>query len=311
MSEIVAVDIGGTHARFAIAEVGAGRLLRLGEPVTLRTADYESFGAAWRAFDAGRSLPRKAAIAVAAPVGGETVTLTNNAWTIQPEALDLDAHLLINDFEAVGHAVLAAGPEHFLHLCGPDRPFGRDTISVVGPGTGLGVASVRDGRVQPTEGGHAAFAPLDEFEDRLLETLRRRHGRVSIERLVSGHGLVNLFEALCEEKAMLLEASDRVIWDLALSGQDEVAVAALDRFCCILGSIAGDVALVQGGFGGVVIAGGLGLRLKGVLPRSGFAARFVAKGRFETLMASIPVKLITHPQPGLFGATAAFAKEYS
>ena len=101
----------------------------------------------------------------------------------------------------------------------------------------------------------------------------------------------------------------RTIWQRGASGEDSLAAAAIERFCLALGSVAGDIALAQGG-DGVVIAGGLGLRIRDTLLRSGFASRFIAKGRFEGLMAAIPVKLITHPQPGLFGAAAAFAQEH-
>ena len=106
------------------------------------------------------------------------------------------------------------------------------------------------------------------------------------------------------------EEDDVTLWTRGMEDRDSLAAAAVDRFCLSLGSVAGDIALAQGGFGGVVIAGGLGYRLRDHLPRSGFAERFRAKGRFSELMADIPVKLIVHPQPGLFGAAAAFAKQH-
>ena len=322
MNEVVAVDIGGTHARFALASIDSGRVAGLGEAITLKTGEFASFAAAWEAFgkQLGQPLPRAAAIAIAAPVSGDEIRLTNSPWLIRQasfgEHLGVDAHVLVNDFEAVGHAVCQAAAGHFFHICGPDRAFGDGTISIIGPGTGLGVAHIRraagDCYVQSTEGGHIDFAALDAFEDDLLRRLRARHGRVSVERIVSGPGLISIFEALAAvENLELIEASDKTVWDRALSNEDDFGNAALDRFCMTLGSVAGDIALAQGGFAGVVIAGGIGLRLKDVLPRSGFAERFRAKGRFEGLMASIPVKLITHPQPGLFGAAAAFAKEHS
>jgi glucokinase len=222
---------------------------------------------------------------------------------------------LINDFGAVGHAVAQADEEHFLHLTGPDEPLpGEGTISIIGPGTGLGVAHVwrsgGDYHVQATEGGHIDFAPLDTIEDAILARLRQRYRRVSVERVVSGPGLVDIYEALAGiEGRSIQPQDDKALWQLGASGEDSLAAAAVDRFCLSLGSIAGDIALAQGG-SGVVIAGGLGLRIKDILLRSGFAERFCAKGRFEGLMATLPVKLITHPQPGLFGAAAAFAKEH-
>lgn len=321
MTEIVAVDIGGTHARFALATVADGRVIELGEATTLKTSEHASFQTAWEDYGRimGRSLPRATAIAIAGPVQGEIIRFTNNPWIIRPslicEKLGVDAFTLINDFGAVGHAVAQAGADHFQHMCGPDTPLpGVGTISIIGPGTGLGVAHVfRDGgayRVQATEGGHIDFAPLDTIEDAILAHLRRRYRRVSIERVVSGPGLVEIFEALAALEGQAVQRyDDKTLWQLGLSGEDSLAAAAVDRFCQSLGSVAGDIALAQGG-SGVVVAGGLGLRIRDVLLRSGFAERFRAKGRFEAMMADIPVKLITHPQPGLFGAAAAFAMEH-
>jgi glucokinase len=309
MQDVVVIDIGGTHARFAIASIAADGAISLDEPETLHTADHASFQTAWEAFRErkGGALPDAVSIAIAGPVGtpgnlNPVIRFTNNPWIIRPalipEKLGVDAFTLVNDFAAVAHAVARADASQFLHLAGPDEPLGSEgTISVIGPGTGLGVAHLyRSGaqyRVQATEGGHIDFAPLDSIEDAILARLRQRHNRVSVERVVAGP----------EREAI-------EIWNLGTSGEDSLAAAAVDRFCLSLGSIAGDLALAQGGFAGVVIAGGLGYRIRETLLASGFAARFKTKGRFETLMAGIPVKLIVHPQPGLFGAAAAFASEH-
>ena len=138
-----------------------------------------------------------------------------------------------------------------------------------------------------------------------------RHNRVSVERVVAGPGLAAIHATLAEIKGVAAPAqTDQALWTSALAGHDPLAAAALDRFCLSLGAVAGDIVLTHGGFDGVVIAGGLGLRLERDLPRSGFAQRFVAKGRFATLMAQVPVKLLTYPQPGLYGAAAAFAQEH-
>jgi len=147
----------------------------------------------------------------------------------------------------------------------------------------------RDGagyyRVQATEGGHVEFAPLDTIEDAILARLRQRYRRVSAERVVSGPGLVDIYEALAAlEGRAIQQLDDRTLWERGTSGQDSLAAAAVDRFCLSLGSFAGDIALAQGA-SGVVIAGGLGLRIKDTLLRSGFANRFTAKGRFAELMA--------------------------
>lgn len=321
MSEIVAVDIGGTHARFAIAEVAGGRVLALGEPVTLAAADHASFETAWEAFAArhGAPLPPSVGIAVAAPIGGEVVKLTNSPWVIRPaslpQRLGLERWRIVNDFGAVAHAVAQLGGEHFRHVHGPDRPLPDEgLISIVGPGTGLGVAQLlrRGGRydVIETEGGHIDFAPLDGFEDRMLALLRERYRRVSVERIVAGMGLANIHEALSLVEGKPVRSRDtRQLWTEALEGKDALAVAALDRFCLSLGAVAGDIALAHGA-AAVVIAGGLGLRLADRLPQSGFSERFTAKGRYERRMDEMPVRLITHPQPGLYGAAAAFAEQY-
>ncbi|WP_140231034.1 glucokinase [Sphingomonas japonica] len=320
--EVIAVDIGGTHARFAIAEVKDGHVVRLGEPTTLKTAEHGSLQLAWQAFGRtlGRPLPRMAGIAVASPINDDLIKLTNNPWIIRPrlitERLGVDQWTLINDFGAIGHAVAQLGDDAFLHVCGPEGPLpAKGSLTVCGPGTGLGVAQVfrhaRGYNVIETEGGHMDFAPLDGIEDAMLKRLRKTYTRVSAERIASGPGIVPIYETLAEmEGEPVKSRSDRDIWDMAFSGTDSLASAAMDRFCLSLGAIAGDLALAHGPKG-VVIAGGLGLRLKDHLISSGFGERFVAKGRFQSLMASVPVKLITHPQPGLYGAAAAFAQEHT
>lgn len=321
MSEIVAVDIGGTHARFALAELEGGRVVRLGPECTLKTAEHASLQTAWEAFGRtlDRPLPAAAGIAVAGPVQGELLKLTNNPWVIRPASiprdLGADRFTLVNDFGAVAHAVAQLGDEHFSPLCGPDRPLpGEGVISIVGPGTGLGVAQlIRRGggyQVVETEGGHIDFAPLDSLEDRILWQLRERYRRVSVERVASGMGLTNLYEALAAIEGRDLKYRDeKALWQAAMAREDSLAAAAFDRFCLSLGAVAGDIALAQGAQA-VAIGGGLGLRLAAHLPRSGFRDRFIAKGRFERRMDEMPVRIITHEQPGLFGAAAAFAAEH-
>jgi glucokinase len=302
--------------------VAEGRVVSISEPVTQKVAEHPSLQLAWQAFGEtlGRPLPKAAAIAVASPVGGEVIKLTNNPWIIRPalipERLGADTWTMVNDFAAIGHAVAQLGDADFLHLCGPEMPLpDRGSITVCGPGTGLGVAQVFRHKggydIIATEGGHVDFAPLDPIEDAFVKRLRREYNRVSTERIVAGPAIVAIYETLAElEKRPVPRHNDKKIWELAFEGEDSLAVAALDRFCLSLGAVAGDLALTHGPTG-VVIAGGLGLRLKDHLLQSGFGERFVAKGRFRNLMASIPVKLITHPQPGLYGAAAAFAQEHA
>ena len=320
--EVVAVDIGGTHARFAIAEVAGGKVVSLGDVVTQNTAEHASLQTAWQDFgrQAGRPLPDAAALSVASPMGGEVIKLTNNPWIIRPALiparLGADTYVIVNDFAAIAHAVAQLPNEDFLHICGPDRSLARDGVtSICGPGTGLGVAGVLHAggtyHVLPTEGGHVDFAPLDAFEDAMLARLRKTFTRVSAERVCAGPAIVAIYETLAEiEGKPVRHLDDKAIWGLAFEGTDSLALAALDHFVLALGAFAGDLALMQGAKD-VVIAGGLGLKLQDHFARSGFAERFTAKGRFQQMMAAIPVRLITHPQPGLYGAAAAFAQEHA
>jgi glucokinase len=318
---IAVADVGGTHARFALAQIDGRRVISVGEPVKLKTADHGSFQLAWEEFGRRENihLPSELALSFAGPVGGEVLKLTNNPWVIRPalmkERLGVDRFTIVNDFGAVGHAVATLSDDHFRHVCGPEGPLPSEGVmSIVGPGTGLGVAAVlrRSDHYEiiETEGGHVDFAPLDTLEDQILTELRRNFRRVSVERIASGRGLANLYEALgaIEGKPVVFR-DDKELWAAALEGKDSLANAALDRFCLTLGSVAGDMALAQGAVA-VVIAGGIGRRVADYLPQSGFRDRFIAKGRFERRMDDMPVKLITYPEPGLFGAAAAFAREH-
>ena len=321
-TDIVSVDIGGTHARFVIATIGSDGSISLGEPITLHTNDHASFQTAWEDYRKrmGGSLPDGVAMAVAGPVSDEIIRFTNNPWIIRPPLIEsklgISRYTIVNDFEAVAHAAARAPADQFLHLAGPEQGLPeRGTISVLGPGTGLGVAYFYrrpDGtyRVQATEGGHGDYAPVDSIEDAILARLRKRHTRVSDERVVSGPAIVDIYQALAAmEGCAVRDLTDVEIWTAGTDGSDSLAAAAVDRFCLALGSVAGNIALVQGAKG-VVIAGGLGYRIRETIIASGFASRFTAKGRFAGLMAALPVKLITHPQPGLLGAAAAFAQQH-
>ena len=316
MTDLVALDVGGTHARFALAKVEADGAIALGEPVTLATQDYTGLEDAWDEFERvtpGR-VPRAAAIAAAGPVIGETIPLTNSQWVIDAAALrqrhGVERITLINDFGAVAYAVARAPANQLVHIAGPDQPLPeRGTISVIGPGTGLGVAYIHrypgGCHVQATEGGHIGFAPQDEFDDRMLAGLRQKYGRVATERVNAGPGIAAIYAALGGTAL----PDDRAIWERGLARDDKLAGMAVDRFCASLGSVAGDYALVHGSHA-VVLAGGIGLKLRELLLHSDFATRFCAKPRYESMLASLPIKLIVHPQPGLFGAVAAFAMEH-
>jgi glucokinase len=317
-TELVAADIGGTHARFALAQVGDGRVLQLGKAFTLKTADYAGLVEAWQAFaqHVGGPLPSVAVLAFAYPVENDLPQLTNMPWTIDertlPEALGIVQHLILNDFAAIGHAAATLDPSHFLHIAGPDIPLPKSgVISIVGPGTGLGVGLVIrwDGRYQviATEGGNLDFSPNDDVDDRLMAALRRRYCHVSAERLVSGPALRDIYAVIAEAEPPY--ADDRDLWQAALEGRDPAAAAALERFCLCLGSFAGNIALAHGA-NALVVAGGLGLRLSQHLPASGFGERLADKGEYRSILEQLPVKLIAYPEPGLYGAAAAFAARF-
>lgn len=321
MNDIIAVDVGGTNARFARATLGRDGVPALGKVRKYKVADHVSLADTWAAFareeaaDGAGDLPRSACIAFATAIGGEIIKLTNSNWVIRPATLagelGLDHLRLINDFEAVAHAVSKLPPENLELLFGEDLPFPRDgAVTILGPGTGLGVGIIAydDGipHVLATEGGHLDFAPLDTVETRLLDYLRQKFVRVSTERIVSGPGLNNIYQGLSvqnQEKITLMNDAD--LWASALEGSVLLARTALDRLLLSYGSVAGDLALAHGPHA-VVLAGGLTQRMRSHLLASGFHARFTAKGRFHGLMASIPIRLAIHEEIGLFGAAAAF-----
>lgn len=319
VTELVTADIGGTHARFALAQIEDGRVLQLGEALALKTADYGGLAEAWRTFarHLGRPLPSAAALAFAYPVESDLPELTNMPWKINPrtlpEDLDIVQHLILNDFCAIGHAAATLGSSHFLHIAGPDVPLPENgVISIVGPGSGLGVCLVtkkdRHYQVIASEGGNIDFSANDDLDDRLMAALRKRYSHVSVERVVSGPALMDIYAVIAG--ALPPYADDRALWQAALDGSDPFAAASLERFCVCLGAFAGNIALAHGA-NALVLAGGLGLRLREHLPASGFAKSLAAKGEYKSLMEQLPVKLIVHPEPGLYGAAVAFASRLS
>lgn len=315
-ADIVVADIGGTHARFAIASRSHLRSIALSHETQLATSDFADLSSAWSAYAAqlGRRAPRRAAIAVACPVQADLLKFTNNRWVIQPtslcEQLGLEGLSLLNDFEAVGHALAHLAPSATLMLQG-GRGITADRItSVIGPGTGLGAALVihHAGQISivPTEAGHIGFSPHNETEQTIASHLQRRFGRVSIERVVSGPALLDIYQVLAARAARPATlSSDKSVWAAAIGGDDALAVASLDTFCACLGGAIGDIALAQGAET-VVLAGGLSARLAEKLPSSLFMERFCDKGRFSQRMQAMPIHLITDTRAGLLGAAAAF-----
>lgn len=312
-------DIGGTNARFALTDLAA-KEPRIVEEQTFTNRGFGSLGEAARHYlDEVGSHPKRAALAVASPITGDEIALTNRDWSFRrselQRALGLDDLRLINDFAAIAWAAphLAEGDRMAVHGVVATPPEG--PVTLIGAGTGLGVAlltgSFADGwHVVPTEGGHASFAPTDEEERTLAAWLGVRHGRVSSERLLSGHGLSNIdaalrgMEPVAAPAAQLGSRRSKEVVDAALSGNDSDAERALHRFCRIYGAVAGDAALMHGA-STVLIAGGIVLHFLDFFRDSEFMEAFVAKGRHEDYMQRMAVQVITHPNPGLLGAAVA------
>ncbi|MCC5866281.1 MAG: glucokinase [Wenzhouxiangella sp.] len=309
-------DIGGTKARFALAEPGPGRPL-IRDIVRLPTADFDSLQEAAGHYLAGLDTrPRKAAIAVASPVRGDDIRLTNLPWSFKrgelAEALGLEQVHLLNDFGATARAVAVLEKSEYESLSGPVRTPLAAPISVIGAGTGFGMALLLDcpahrWRVVETEGGHISYAPLGGEEQHIHQWLSARHGRVSVERVLSGSGLAKLHAALTGDSPGMRDLPDDKLRDpadivaAAMADQDRLARQALDRFCAILGSVAGDAALIHGA-STLAIAGGIVPRFIPFLKSSAFRERFLDKGRYAAYLDQVQVVVVTYPEPGLLGA---------
>jgi glucokinase len=315
--KIVAADIGGTHARFALADLAEGERPRLGPMRRYRTRDHEGLASAWRAFagDAGEALPKAASFGVAGPVGGDVVRFMNSPWTIDRRTLaaelGLERFTLLNDYGAVAHAVSVLGPDALEAIGGPGGPLPEEGVAtVMGPGTGLGVAMLvrRRGRIEviETESAHIGFAPLNADEQAISEDLAGRYGRASVERVVSGPGLIDLYRHFGGGEWDVGDAGG--LWSAAIQGEDDIAAQALDQFVKCFGSAAGDIALAHGA-NAVVITGGLANRLADRLRSPLFRGRFIAKGRYRERMEGVRVRLATIEEPGLLGAAVAFQRE--
>lgn len=308
-------DIGGTNARFALADVALPSPLLLRSVREYAVADFGSLAeAAQHYLRQTWATARHAVFAVAGRVDGDEARITNHPWVISIARtrgeLGLDSLSLVNDFNAQAMAILALQPADVVAIGGAAGPVierARDaTFAVIGPGTGLGVGGLllRDGRPYPleTEGGHVSFAPGTPEEIAILEQLSRDHGRVSNERLVSGSGLVNIHRALSMISGIDPGPLDpRDITQRAAAG-DPRCQRALDVFCAVFGAAAGDLVLTLGAWDGVFLPGGLVPKLLPTLQHSGFRQRFEHKGRFSPAMARVPTLAVTHPQPGLLGA---------
>ena len=310
---LLIADIGGTNARFALAshdEVGFSRAM------TLQCADFETSTAAIRHYLETVSVTSPAAVCLAAagPVVEESLSVTNNHWTLSASNLREDLGTarvqLLNDFEAIAWSIPFIADDSFEPIGQVSRkalPGESFKIAVVGPGTGLGTGGLykRDGRLEPLvgEGGHIGFAPNSSTQIELLEVLREKFERISVESFLSGSGIENTYWALSVIDGQNREPRSAAdIFAAAAEGTDPVAESAIQVFFEILGQVAGDIALVLGAEDGVYLAGGIVKRYPKMLHASGFRNAFESKGNYRSLMERIPTRLITFDEPGLLGA---------
>lgn len=313
-------DIGGTNARFGLMN-GAG----LHHSRIYPTAAFPSLEAAALAYlgdcaDACPVRPRQGAFCVAGPVTGDDVSLTNvkPPWRFSIDgvrrALGLDRLVVLNDFTAAALSVPRLGPGDVFQVGGGD-PVPGAAVAVLGPGSGLGVSGLIPGPTGwlplASEGGHATLPAADERESAVLALIRAdkgsESGHVSAERALSGPGLVNLYTALCRLDGRTPDKdTPAAVTTAAADGSDPLCVEAVAMFCSLLGTVAGNLALILGARGGVYIAGGIVPRLgREALLHSPFRARFEAKGRMSAYLAPIPVSVITHPLPAFLGLAEA------
>ena len=329
---ILAADIGGTHATFALAEI-TNEGPRIFTEDAFASRDYQNFAPLLQKFldrpdiKPARDYIAASCFAVAGPVKDNAAVLTNLGWQVEGDAVAEQFHLpkvtLINDFQAAGLGVSYLPSASFSSLQAAEADEQAPAI-IVGAGTGLGVGViVKSGdqyRVVPSEAGHADFAPTDDLQDKLLLYLRRNYGRVSWERVISGPGLMRVFSFLQDSglglpSKQLLEATKHqgvdpaeIIADYGLRKLDPLAVRALDLFVAAYGAFAGNMALGSLARGGVYVAGGIAPKIIHRLKEGAFMRAFTGRGAFTPLLSGIPVKVVMDAKVGLRGALGVAAR---
>ncbi|WP_051414600.1 glucokinase [Pseudoxanthomonas suwonensis] len=316
----IAADVGGTHVRIGLVEAAAaGVPLQVIAYSKFRCADYAGLDAILREFIEGiakargeAAAPRVAVIASAGyPLDYGTVIAANLPWPLSPsairDALGLDAVHLVNDFEAVAHAVAHLGDSEVLQLAGP-ADTARGPVLVLGPGTGLGAAVWIPTPTRPvvlaTEAGQSALAVGTELEMALLRQMLAQRSHVPVEHALSGPGLMNLYTALCALRGSApVHARPGDVTAAALAGTDPLARESLEVFCGLLGSTVGDMALLYG-VQGVYLAGGILPQIREFLVHSDFVARFLNKGPMREALERVSVRLVEHGQLGVIGAAS-------
>lgn len=311
---LIAADVGGTHARVALVEpVAVPATVRLVDYRHYACADFPDLAAILRTFidEAGITARPDAAVAIAGLLVGDTLVHANLPWSVSLSetvgAAGLNSLRLINDFEAMAWAVPSIDLSRARLVSGPDGTTEAGPALVIGPGTGFGAALRIPGRpplVMPTEAGHAALSVRTPRELAVLSVFMQRWSHVDVERLLSGPGLLNAYQALCGIDGAEARLRDPVeIAEAAQTCKDAHAVEALSMFCGVLGGVAGDLALTFGAKA-VYLAGGIPAQIADFLLESDFAARFIDKGVMGEVLRRVPVHLVEHGQLGLHGAAS-------
>lgn len=307
---VLLADIGGTNARFAVAEDDRIRVAK-----SYAVESYARPADVIRTYvkEAGlKTVPDRAILAVAGPVEGGRAQLTNGVWRFDAgelaAELGLSAVDLVNDFAALAHGLSHFTPQDLFSVGGGVGKHEAPGV-VIGPGTGLGVAifvPMAGGVALATEGGHVTLAAEDGREAEILSCMRDRHGHVSAEHVLSGAGLERLYDVLrtIDGAGGPTHRNADEITEMALAGECPVCAATLRTFCAMLGAFAGNVALTIGARGGVYLAGGIVPRFPEFLARSEFRNRFEAKGRFRDWLSTIPTHVITRSDPAFVGLMA-------
>ncbi|APA85510.1 bifunctional transcriptional regulator/glucokinase [Paraburkholderia sprentiae WSM5005] len=310
-------DIGGTNARFAL-ETGPGEI---GSVQVYPCADYPSVADVINTYLKDTKIGRvnHAAIAIANPVDGDQVSMTNHDWSFSIEAtrraLGFDTLLVVNDFTALAMALPGLTDAQRVQVGGGQRR-PNSVIGLLGPGTGMGVSGLipADDRwiALGSEGGHATFAPADEREDIVLQYARKKWSHVSFERVAAGPGIEVIYRALAgrDKKRVAASVDTADVVKRALDGEP-LAAESVDVFCGILGTFAGNIAVTLGALGGIYIGGGVVPRLGEFFARSSFRKRFEAKGRFEAYLQNVPTYVITAEYPAFLGVSAILAEQLS
>ena len=300
-------DIGGTNVRFALQRESSPAT----KAVVLAVEDYSNLGDALDNYLSRikpKEKPRQAAFAVAGPVTGDIVALTNSLWSFSISKLrknfGFERLEVINDFTAVALAIPHL-TETGIRKVGKGRRVKGCPIGVIGPGTGLGVSGLMptpSGWIPlASEGGHVAAAPLDHREREVVSVLQREHDRVPAELILSGSGLVRLYQTIGRlEGEKLPKVSPEIVTARAISGDSPIAAAAVEMFCAMLGTVASNLALTIGGRGGIYLAGGIVPSFGKAFDRSAFRERFESNSHFAAYQA-IPTYVVTHPTPAFVG----------